>query len=288
MTDERHFSMLFEYAPIALMEQDFSPLRLRLEALRAQGVSDLGAYLDSHPEEIEAGMTSIQLIRANRQALALYGVASKEEFLAHIGLFFRDEMRRHFRDELLTLWRGELTWSGEGVNYALDGRPIDVLLSWRILSGAENTWEQVLVSLEDVTRRKKAERALQASEAHLRGMFENAPISLWEEDFSPVKAFFDSLRREGVEDLRAYFDQHPEAISACMRSIRARDVNRETLRLFGASSKEQLLGSLDKVFREKDETEGELIRLWRDELICLWNGDLTYEAEGSITPCKAI
>ncbi len=280
MPTERHFTMLFEYAPIALMEQDFSAIRARLEALRAQGVADLDSYLDAHPEEIEANMALIRLLRANRQALAMYGVQSKDEFLANIGQFFRDEMRRHFRDELLTLWRGELTWAGEGVNYALDGRPIDVLLSWRILPGSEETWEQVLVSIEDITRRKQAERALQVSEDHLRGLFENAPISLWEEDFSQIQTFFDSLRQQGVEDLRAYLEEHPKAIVQCMQSIRVLDVNQATLRLFGATSKEELMTNLDKVFRDEGQADSELMRLWRDELICLWNGDLTYEAEG--------
>ncbi len=34
MPKERHFAMLFEYAPIALMEQDFSAIKNVLNELR--------------------------------------------------------------------------------------------------------------------------------------------------------------------------------------------------------------------------------------------------------------
>jgi hypothetical protein len=34
-------------------------------------------------------------------------------------------------------------------------------------------------------------------------LFEFAPISLWEEDYSAVKGYFDRLRAVGVTDLRA-------------------------------------------------------------------------------------
>lgn len=274
MSNERHFVMLFEYALIALMEQDFSAIRLRLEALRAQGVTDLGAHLETHPEEIEAGMAAIQALRVNHQTLALYGAQSKEELLANLGRLLRNEMRHHFREELLALWQGKLTWEGEGINYTLTGQPVDVLLSWRILPGAEQTWNKVLVSIEDITRRKQAERALQASDDRLRGLFENAPISLWEEDYSRIKTFFDSLRQEGVDNFRAYLEQRPEAVLQCMQLIRVLDVNRETLRLFGARSKEQLLANLDKVFRD------EMQEHFREELIRLWDGELAYAAEG--------
>lgn len=274
MSEERHFHMLFEHAPISLWEQDFSAIKTFFDGLRRQGVSDLGKYLDEHPEQVEQSIRLIRVVDANLQTLAMLGVHTKEELLANLDKFFRDEMRLHFRSELQALWAGQLTWSGEGVNYTLTGQPLDILLSWRILPDSEQTWKQVLVTIEDISRRKQAERELQASENRLRGLFENSPISLWEEDYSQIKTFFDRLRGEGIVELGPYLDQHPEAIPRCMSMIRVLDVNRKTLELFGASSKEQLLSSLDHIFRDKMSLH------FRDELVHLWDGELTYEAEG--------
>ena len=43
---------------------------------------------------------------------------------------------------------------------------------------------QVAVAID----RKQAEEALKESEARFRALFEDSPISLWEQDFSLVKA----------------------------------------------------------------------------------------------------
>lgn len=272
--DERHFHMLFEHAPISLWEQDFSAIRARFGALRRQGVRDLGTYLDEHPGELDACMGLIKVVDVNHRTLELFGVRSRRALLADLSRFFRDEMRVHFRSELLALWDGQLSWSGEGINYTLDGRPLYILLSWRILPGSEKNWKQVLVSIEDVSALRQAERELRVSEARLRGLFENSPVSLWEEDYREIKSFFDRLRTEGVEDLEAYIEEHPDCVARCMAMIRVVDVNRRTLEVFGAKSKQQLLSSLDQVFRD------EMGAHFRQELLHLWQGRLAYDAEG--------
>lgn len=271
---ERHYQMLFEHAPISLMEQDFSAIKKRFDGLRRQEVQDLSRHLDAHPELVAESIALIKVTRINQQTLAMYGVQTEEEMLANLDKLFRDEMRVHFRDELLTLWSGRLAWRGEGVNYTLTGEPLDILLSWRILPGSEDTWKQVLVTIEDITARKQAERELTASENRLRGMFENSPISLWEEDYSQIQDFFNSLRGEGVEDLKEYLLAHPEAVTRCMGMIHVLDVNRKTLEMFGAESKDELLRSLDRVFRD------EMRAHFQKELVDLWSGKLSHEAEG--------
>jgi diguanylate cyclase (GGDEF)-like protein len=132
----------------------------------------------------------------------------------------------------------------------------------------------VLVSIENITARKQAERELTFSENRLRGLFENSPISLWEEDYSRIKNYFDQLRAEGVTNGREYLQAHPEAVNACMGMIRVLDVNRKTLEMFGAKSREELIQNLDRVFRDQMHTH------FRKELTDLWNGKLSYETEG--------
>jgi len=266
-TNGDHFESLFEYAPISLWEEDYSGIRNFFETLRANGINDLAIYLEEHPEEIENSIRRIKVTHVNRETLHLFGATSEDELLSNLDRIFRDEMRDHFRAELMALWKGEMSWSGNGINYRLDGEPIHIRLHWRILPECESNWECVLVSIENITALKKAE-------TRFHHLFTYAPISLWEEDYSEIKQEFDRLRAEGVEDLRAHLAADPQAVDRFMSMIRVLDVNQKTLDLFQASDKETLLANLDQVFRD------EMRYHFASELADMWNGKTFYEREG--------
>lgn len=94
--------------------------------------------------------------------------------------------------------------------------------------------------------------------------FEFAPVSLWVEDYSGMKALFDEWRTEGVTDLAEYLCADDERIKACTRLIRVVKVNRRTLDLYEAENEIHLLARLDEVFRDDMLLNhvGELVQLW--------------------------
>lgn len=271
---EDHFQSLFEYAPISLWEEDFSGIKNFFDDLRKRGVKDLAAHLAGHSEDIDACMKLIKVTNVNLCTMEMFEANSKEHLIANLDRVFRDEMRAHFRDELLVLWNGHIGWSGEGINYTLKGDPLDIRLYWRILPECLETWECVMVCIEDITALKQAMRAQVASEARFRDLFAHAPVSLWEEDYSQLKAYFGDLRSQGITDLQAYLSEHPETVDHCMSLIQVSKVNQKTLELFEAQNEEMLLSNLDKVFRD------EMRAHFADELMDMWNGKQTYEREG--------
>ena len=136
-----HFESLFELAPISLWEEDYSGIKTFLDGLRASGVDDPGKYLDEHPDEIDASLKLIKVTHVNRETLSMFGAKDEAELLANLDKMFRDEMRAHWRSELVALWNGEMQWSGDGINYRLDGEPLHIRLHWRILPECESNWE---------------------------------------------------------------------------------------------------------------------------------------------------
>lgn len=265
--DKEYLVTLFEYAPVSLWEQDFSKIKHLFDDLRSQGVKSLDAHLLMHPEFIDLCMSQIRVLDVNLQTVSMLKADSKQHLISNLDRVFRDGMRHHMRDELRALWNGDVKWSGEGVNYTLSGEPLDIILHWRIIPKYEESWERVLVTIEDITARRQAERRLVK-------LFEGSPISLWEEDYSAIKDYFDSLRAEGVVDFQKYLEDHPEAALHCAGLIKVLNVNQRTLELFGAASKEHLLSNLNRVFRD------EMGPHFSQELIDLWNGKLEYEREG--------
>jgi len=72
--------------------------------------------------------------------------------------------------------------------------------------------------------------------------------SLWLEDFTEVYYLFNQLKNKGIEISSEFFAQNPYFIQYCIDVIQIIDVNHETLCLYKAKDKKQLLDSLQTVF----------------------------------------
>ena len=188
-----HFESLFEFAPISLWEEDFSGIKEFFDDVRAEGITSLDAYLDAYPEEIEKNMRRIRVIRVNYETLKMFGAASEQELYRGLDRVFRDEMKKHFRAQLMALWDGELEWTGESVNYRLDGELLNIRLRWRVLPGYGSSWKCVLISIENITVLKKAEEYLRylgthdvMTELYNRAFFEETLLDLETNRTDPV------------------------------------------------------------------------------------------------------
>ena len=121
-------------------------------------------------------------------------------------------------------------------------------------------------TFQDVTDRLNNERALKDSEARYRHLFENAPVAIWEEDFSRVGVWFDELRAAGVTDLGAYLAADPDAVMEGVRLVRVRDVNRAAVEQNGAADKADLIANLGVLFGPEARAA------FAEELAALWGG----------------
>jgi len=77
-------------------------------------------------------------------------------------------------------------------------------------------------------------------------LFEDMPLSLWEEDLSGVKAVVDALRERGVKDFPAYFVAHPDVLQQCVDQIKILNVNQTVLDKHGARDKKEFLTAWNK------------------------------------------
>ncbi len=264
---------MFELAPVSLWLEDYSGLKRLFDAWRAEGVTDLRASLREMPERIAQCSQTLRLVKVNRKTLELYEAADQAALEQGLTRIFRDDMLAAHVDELVELWNGGTRFASNTVNYTLSGRRLDIQLAGTILPGYEDSWERVLVSIEDVTEREAARRRLAISEASARGLFEFSPVSLWVEDFSSVKRLLDDIRARGIEDLRVFLDVHPEFVERCLQEVRVVDVNRLTLEMYCAPDKATLLRCLPGIFRD------DMRQSFKEELIDLWQGKLFYQRE---------
>jgi diguanylate cyclase (GGDEF)-like protein len=158
---EQYARGLFEHSPVSLWVEDFGSIKQLLDEVRARGIDDFRTFIDVHPEFVARCMQEIRVIDVNRQTLVTFRAPDKSTLLANLERVFRDDMRVHFAEQLVDLWHGKLFQQREVLNYALDGEPVHVYLQFSVLPGHEQRWDQVLVSLTDITARKKAEAYLE-------------------------------------------------------------------------------------------------------------------------------
>ena len=126
--------------------------------------------------------------------------------------------------------------------------------------------QRELKDAETRHKRREADEALQKSIARFRSLFENTPVSIWEDDFSAVKAYLDGLRDSQTVDLEKYLDDHPNVVSACLGLVKVIDVNQMALKLYEAKDKAELIASLEKTF------SADAIEIFKHELIAIIKG----------------
>ncbi|MHA2247740.1 MAG: sensor histidine kinase [Candidatus Hodarchaeales archaeon] len=152
-----------------------------------------------------------------------------------------------------------------------DGSEFIAVLNAQII---EKGGEKIILStMQDITQQKIAEEKLQKSEQRFRTLFNESPISLWEEDFSEVKQYIENLILQGIRDLRDYLDNHPQEVIKLSNMVKIVDVNSETLKLYKINQKEDLLKSLSIVFGK------ESFSILKEEIIALAEGQTMFESE---------
>ena len=105
-------------------------------------------------------------------------------------------------------------------------------------------------------------------------------MSIWEEDFSQVKAAIDALKAQGVRNFRQYMAAHPEFVQQAVSTVKIVNVNDATVKLFGAASKRELLGSLHAIFTPETE------KAFAEELIAVAEERTSFASETSLQTLK--
>jgi signal transduction histidine kinase/DNA-binding response OmpR family regulator len=141
------------------------------------------------------------------------------------------------------------------------------IIFWRYLGGLQEGIETGIREREQVADR------LRESETRYRGLFDDSTVSLWEEDWSAIKTYFDQLHAEGVTDFQTYFQDHPDALDHCIGLVDILDVNTATLEMHAAGDKAELLDNLGLVFTEESKA------IFVEEVLALLEGPGEYFGE---------
>ena len=233
----------------------------------------LAAIVDSSDDAIVSKTLEGVITSWNAAAERIFGYSSTEAIGQHISLIIPADRLAEENEVLTRIRRGQKIDHFETVRQRKDGRLIDISITVSPVRGSDGRIIGASKVARDITEQNASHRALSRSQNRYRRLFETAGVSLWEEDFSAVKAAIDRIRRQGFVNFREYLVRHPEFVSHCLGLVRVVDVNRSTLRMFGARSKRELVQNVNRIFDESTRD------VFIEELVAIAEGRTEFEAE---------
>ncbi len=196
-------------------------------------------------------------------------IANPDFWMEHV----HPEDRQRVLASLDQTWASGTPFDLEYRLLAQDGRVVWVRDRAAILPGELGGPSHLQGFIVDVSLRKATEARLRDSEESYRILFEESPVSLSVKDFSEVIAALEQLRGQGVDDLRQYFDDHPDELGRILTLAKTLDVNKATLTMFKGESKEDFLSStFPFIGREGIDT-------YKASLLAMTEGKTEFEGE---------
>lgn len=266
-------SSIFDLSPIPMWLEDYSETKTQLELWRAEGVTDLRAFLLEDLSRVTLCAHKIKILKVNSKTLELFEAQSLKHLTQNLDVIFQQDMFESHISELLSLWEGKTEFHSTATNYTLSGKRLDIKLRASVLPGSEEKLDRLLITTEDITDYLNASRLEEKNRLLAEARFDYSPTSLWVEDFSRVKFRMDHLKQIGIEDFRTFLDVHQDFVQQCIEDIILLDVNQATLELFKASDKDVMFKNLSKVFAK------EMHQTFKEQLIELWNGKIHHSRE---------
>lgn len=266
IASEQRYRNLFGAMAASFWELDFSGVGALLRGLRKSGVENYAQYFAQHPEFCRQMIGATRIVDVNDETVRLFGRGDKAELIADLNAYWPDESLAVYAASTLAAVGGLPHYSIETRLRRLDGTVFDALFTACFAPEAVARG-RLLIGVIDISERKRTFAALERSESRYRNLFQAMAVSFWQLDSSHLNDLFAGLRAQGVTDLHAYIDAHPEFLQQAMEASVAIEVNERALKLFGATDVQQLLGPVTRFWipGRAEAFRGSIEAGWRRE-----------------------
>ena len=176
---ERRYRELFEESPLPILEENWQLVRAMMDELSEMGVKDFPKHFREHPDVLGELYEAADRFGVTEAAVRLYRAKSKEELEAAMTADTADpDELTGYAAMVSAFYAGAASYEYEADEIACDGTPITTRIRAVIPPNSQDDWSRILVTMEDITDRKRAEATVRTRDAWLRAILENAPLQI--------------------------------------------------------------------------------------------------------------
>lgn len=160
---EARYKGLFENVPIAIFECDYSQVKALLDSLPVMGKLEFYRFLSRNLSFVRECSRSVRVIDANRESVKMFRAKSKQEAFSASRSIYNVEESKEFIKLLYCIRQGSRIFEYDTFLISCDGTKFEATLRWSLPPEFEKTFSSVIVTAEEITGKKEAERQLKAS-----------------------------------------------------------------------------------------------------------------------------
>ncbi len=246
---EEIYRSLFENNPVMLWEEDYSEIKHLIDNTLKIVKTDFKEYINNNPDFVEQCNEHYKLLKINTETLKTLKAPNKEFVYKHPHKFFTDSSFLMFKEILYQFSQNKKTYQKEVQLQDYFGNPVFVLLKLFVL----NNYKRVIVSMIDISDKKKAEQKLISSEENFRMLFDNNPVALWEEDHTEIVKLINEKKSEGITEIGKYVSNHPEFQKKLQSKLKLNRVNKAALKLFHVPDEKYINNHFREIFTEESD-----------------------------------
>ncbi len=157
-TNQERVTEILATAPVSLWEEDWSEVMADLDGLRAEGVTDLGRYLEEQPDFAARELAKVRIVAVNDEAVRVFEAERAQDLTGSKGAIYGGMTgETGFGRELTALWDGEPMCSAEVPLRTMAGREIETAMRVRFPAAGGKS-ARVLAGMMDITEQNAVRR----------------------------------------------------------------------------------------------------------------------------------
>ncbi len=156
IASEKRYRELFEDSPVALIEQDFSPVDEVLKQMNLKNPEQVVSMVNSDNNILNELAKKIVTVDLNKEAVRLFEAKSREELIRNMFKTYTDDSISKLKEGLIVLLTQQKEFTCEVDIKTLTGKTKFVILHF----SKNDSLSKVRISIEDITQKRQTEKLL--------------------------------------------------------------------------------------------------------------------------------